>query len=155
MQSSTQSFGEFDISHEIQRLRREYNDPAQLANPSPRLQLEFAGLLACSTRRLDVEEAIELMEELLEIGYHRADCLYQVAMAQLKMADYYRAKQSVDRLLRLDPKNLSALSLQSLILDRLTYDGLVGSSILLFTTLAGVVGVVFAKKWFSRCLAPS
>ncbi|CEL93881.1 unnamed protein product [Vitrella brassicaformis CCMP3155] len=135
----------FDLEQETSALREEYYSQAQASNPSPRLQFEYACLLSCSPNREEIREALELFNELLEIGFDRPDCLYQISLAHLKLGEYALAKRRVEMLLRIDPRNLSALSLHSLIMDRTSHDGIVGTIIILAVT-AGVV-IYLIQTW--------
>ncbi|PHJ23085.1 tetratricopeptide repeat protein 11 [Cystoisospora suis] len=120
----------FSLQAETQQLREQYNAQLLMDSPSPRLQFEYACLLSCSPNREEIRESLELFDELLEIGFNRADCLFQIALAHLKLGEYNLAKRRVEMLLRLEPRNLSALSLHSLIIDRASHDGLIGSVLL-------------------------
>ncbi|PFH37737.1 putative tetratricopeptide repeat protein 11 [Besnoitia besnoiti] len=117
----------FSLRAETQQLREQYNAQLRMDSPSPRLQFEYACLLSCSPSREEIRESLELFDELLEIGFTRADCLFQISLAYLKLGEYNSAKRRVETLLRLEPRNLSALSLHSLIIDRASHDGLIGS----------------------------
>lgn len=125
----------FDLRVETQALRAKYEQHLEKGHPSPRLQFELACLLSCSPRKADLRESKELLGELLEIGFSRPDCLFQLALTHLKLGEYSLAKRRVEALLRMEPRNLSALSLHSLILDRASHDGVIGS--LLFGLIAG------------------
>lgn len=84
------------------------------------------------------------MEELLAIDYQRSDCLYHLGFAQLKLGQHYDAKQKLDLLLRLDPHNLNAIALRSLVLDRTAQDGMYGVITLgLSLALATMGGVLY------------
>ncbi|KEP62097.1 UNVERIFIED_CONTAM: tetratricopeptide repeat protein 11, putative [Hammondia hammondi] len=120
----------FSLQAETQQLREQYNAQLRMDSPSPRLQFEYACLLSCSPNRDEVRESLELFGELLDIGFNRPDCLFQISLAHLKLGEYNLAKRRVETLLRLEPRNLSALSLHSLIIDRASHDGLIGSVLL-------------------------
>ncbi|OEH78183.1 hypothetical protein cyc_01625 [Cyclospora cayetanensis] len=113
-----------DLHEETEALRAQY------------LQFELASLLSCSPRKANLREATDLLTELLDIGFSRTDCLFQLALVHLKLGEYSLAKRRVETLLRMEPRNLSALSLHSLILDRASHDGVIGS--LLIGVLAGM-----------------
>lgn len=134
----------FNLTSETRRLRQQYNNECMSETPSPRLQFEYACLLSCSPSRSDLRDALEMFHELLEIGYNQSNCLYQLAMAHLKLGEYYLAKRRVEMLIRMEPRNLAALSLHSLIVDRTAYDG-IGGAVL----LCAVAGFLFfmIKNW--------
>ncbi|CDI81787.1 hypothetical protein, conserved [Eimeria acervulina] len=125
----------FDLKAETEALRAKYLEQLESGCPCPRLQFEFASLLICSPNVKDLKDSADLLTELLEIGFCRSDCLFQLALVYLKLGHYSLAKRRVEALLRMglgvqEPRNLSALSLHSLILDRAAYDGVSGSLIL-------------------------
>ncbi|CDJ50805.1 hypothetical protein, conserved [Eimeria brunetti] len=135
----------FDLKAETEALRAKYLEQLQSGCPCPRLQFEFASLLICSPNEKDLKESADLLTELLEIGFCRSDCLFQLALVYLKLGHYSLAKRRVEALLRMEPRNLSALSLHSLILDRAAYDGVSGSLIL--GLLAGGA-LLYFLHWF-------
>ncbi|CDJ35989.1 uncharacterized protein EMH_0004080 [Eimeria mitis] len=135
----------FDLKAETEALRAKYLEQVESGSPCPRLQFEFASLLICSPNDKDLRDSADLLTELLEIGFCRSDCLFQLALVYLKLGHYSLAKRRVEALLRMEPRNLSALSLHSLILDRAAYDGVSGS--LIIGLLAG--GALFyLLQWF-------
>lgn len=55
------------------------------------------GLKAVSYGRYkDVSEAVELIDELLEVGFRRVDCLHQLILANLKLGNYTKAKETLE-----------------------------------------------------------
>jgi len=109
---------------EVDALRKTYE--AQVVNsdqPSPQVQFEFACLLVSSPKRANIREGVELLEELLTAGFHRAEVLHHLALTHLKLGQYVRAKEQVDVLLNLQPRNSMARLLASLVLDRASHDG--------------------------------
>eukprot|EP00922_Rhytidocystis_sp_ex-Travisia-forbesii_P007452 GHVS01010880.1.p1 GENE.GHVS01010880.1~~GHVS01010880.1.p1 ORF type:complete len:150 (+),score=21.19 GHVS01010880.1:176-625(+) len=134
------------LEKELKLLRSEYWKQWDSENPSPRLQLEYASLLSCSPDKANIREALDLFNELIEIGYNRPDCLYQLSIAHLKLGDHALARQQIEQLLRMEPRNLSALSLHSLILDRTSHDGLVGLGVAA-ALAAGCIGLFLMRRW--------
>ena len=107
------------------------------------------GLTAVSYGRYkDVSEAVELIDELLEVGFRRVDCLHQLILANLKLGNYTKAKETLeigsqrsseaqeaaDVWLHLEPDNglervLTqgvARMLHSVVLERASHDGWLG-----------------------------
>ncbi|XP_026190646.1 mitochondrial fission 1 protein [Cyclospora cayetanensis] len=131
-----------DLHEETEALRAQYLQQLEKGMLFPKLQFELASLLSCSPRKANLREATDLLTELLDIGFSRTDCLFQLALVHLKLGEYSLAKRRVETLLRMglvgikEPRNLSALSLHSLILDRASHDGVIGS--LLIGVLAGM-----------------
>lgn len=134
------------LNTERHRLRQKYYKQCNSETPSPRLQFEIACLLSCSPKRSEIREALEMFHELLQIEYNQSECLYQLAMAHLKLNEYYMAKKRVEMLLRLEPRNLSALSLHSLIIDRTAYDGVGGA--ILFLGFSGLF-LYLSRRWYT------
>eukprot|EP00922_Rhytidocystis_sp_ex-Travisia-forbesii_P007451 GHVS01010879.1.p1 GENE.GHVS01010879.1~~GHVS01010879.1.p1 ORF type:complete len:132 (+),score=14.35 GHVS01010879.1:176-571(+) len=89
------------LEKELKLLRSEYWKQWDSENPSPRLQLEYASLLSCSPDKANIREALDLFNELIEIGYNRPDCLYQLSIAHLKLGDHALARQQIEQLLRM------------------------------------------------------
>ncbi|KAF8819080.1 putative tetratricopeptide repeat protein 11 [Cardiosporidium cionae] len=69
--------------------------------PSARLQFEYASLLLCSSSLEEIREAIELFNELLEIGFNRSESLYQISLGYLKLGEYSAAKSRAAMLLKM------------------------------------------------------
>ena len=40
---------------------------------------------------------MELIDELLEVGFRRVDCLHQLILANLKLGHYTKAKETLER----------------------------------------------------------
>eukprot|EP00927_Polykrikos_kofoidii_P057249 TRINITY_DN51369_c0_g1_i1.p1 TRINITY_DN51369_c0_g1~~TRINITY_DN51369_c0_g1_i1.p1 ORF type:complete len:168 (-),score=25.70 TRINITY_DN51369_c0_g1_i1:99-533(-) len=112
------------LATEIKVMRERYEGQASSDNPSARLQFDFACLLICSPSRSDVREGIELLDQLLEVGFNRTEVLHQLALAHLKIGQYIKAKENVDMWLCLQPGSVMARLLHSLVLDRASTDGL-------------------------------
>merc|ERR1719313_2600104 len=77
---------------------------------------------------MEVREGIKLFDELLQVGYNRVDVLYHAALAHFKLSEYATAKHRLDMLLRLEPRHFTARAFQSVILDRASHDGLLGTT---------------------------
>ncbi|KAL8273990.1 hypothetical protein Esti_002079 [Eimeria stiedai] len=135
-----------DLRRETEALRTQYEQQLEKGQPSPQLQFELACLLSCSPRKSDLRESTELLCELLEIGFARPDCLFQLSLVHLKLGEYSLAKRRVEALLRMEPRNLAALSVHSLILDRASHDGLIG------TILLGLAAEPRTKMSWSRAI---
>jgi tetratricopeptide (TPR) repeat protein len=135
----------FDLVDETSAFREKYYRQAHGGNPSARLQYEYAYLLSCSANHDEIRESIDLFRQLYEGGYQRSEVLYQIAQAHFKIGDYKESKRCLAMLLRLEPRNLSAIFLQSLVLDRMAHEGLVMSVVL--TVAAGVLLQQVWKAW--------
>jgi mitochondrial fission 1 protein len=71
----------------------------------------------------------------------RRECLYYLALGNYKLGNYAEARRYNDLLLDLEPANLQAGSLKTLIDDKVAREGLVGVAIVGgLAVAAGVVG---------------
>lgn len=111
------------ILDEIKTMREQYNQQVAKEEPSPKFQWEFACTLACSPRYADVIEAVELLEELVEVGFRRVDCLHHLILANLKIGQYAKAKDNADVWLHLEPDNGVARMMYSVVVERASHDG--------------------------------
>jgi len=111
------------LQADIAALRERYEEQAHSDQPSPKLQFEFACLLVCSPRRADVREGAQLLDELLEAGFSRAEVLHHLTLTNLKLGQYAKAKEHVDLWLCLQPRNSVARLLHAMVLDKATHDG--------------------------------
>ncbi|CDJ40781.1 hypothetical protein, conserved, partial [Eimeria tenella] len=59
----------FDLRAETDALRAKYIEQVESGCPCPRLQFEFASLLICSPNKRDLKDSVDLLTELLEIGF--------------------------------------------------------------------------------------
>eukprot|EP00918_Siedleckia_nematoides_P010707 GHVU01023383.1.p1 GENE.GHVU01023383.1~~GHVU01023383.1.p1 ORF type:complete len:147 (-),score=19.42 GHVU01023383.1:1556-1996(-) len=137
---------DFSLEKEIKTLREEFLKQVDADAPSPRLQYEFACMLACSPSSRDNREALELLDELVSIGYGLSDSLYQSALTHYKLGEFAAARGKIETLLRMEPRNLTALNLQSIILNRAAQDGVLMTTI--FIGCAGMIAVMALSKWF-------
>ena len=133
------------ILDEVKTMREQYEIQVEKEQPSPKFQWEFACTLSCSPRYSDVEEAVLLLEELLEVGFHRADCLHQLILANLKLGHYSKAKEAADVWLHIEPESGMARMLYSVVLERASHDGWLG---ICGMTLLAATGLLVA--WLRR-----
>lgn len=76
----------------------------------------------------------------------RRECLYYLALGNYRLSNYGEARRYNDLLLDLEPGNLQAASLRTLIDDKVSKEGLVGVAILGGVALvAGVIGGMVVK----------
>lgn len=134
------------VLDEIETMREQYNQQVAKEEPSPKFQWEFACTLACSPRYVDVAEAVQLLEELVEVGFRRVDCLHQLILANLKLGHYAKAKESADVWLHLEPDNGVARMLYSVVLERASHDGWVGWCGLALLAATGLLVTLLKKK---------
>uniref|UniRef100_A0A0G4GYX0 Mitochondrial fission 1 protein n=1 Tax=Chromera velia CCMP2878 TaxID=1169474 RepID=A0A0G4GYX0_9ALVE len=133
---------------ELRQLFEESNEE----EPSPRLQLDLGAHLCCSIEKEDVKEGIELLQELLSIGYRRQEVLYQLALGHMKLGKHAVARKEAEMLLRMEPRNLQYLAVHSLIVERTATEGSTGS-ILLLASVASAAFFLFSA-WKTRQMGP-
>eukprot|EP00742_Colponemidia_sp_Colp-10_P003367 GILJ01003586.1.p1 GENE.GILJ01003586.1~~GILJ01003586.1.p1 ORF type:complete len:189 (+),score=14.44 GILJ01003586.1:59-568(+) len=134
--------GRFNCKRDIERFREAYLQEMQKDAPSPQAQFELAWCLTCSSNRGDLREGIELLQELIEAGYNRLDCIYYIALAHFRLGEYAKSRRRIEMLLRMQPNHRQGLSLQSIIVDKITTEGSLGIAI--FASLA--VGMFFVVR---------
>eukprot|EP00916_Digyalum_oweni_P018304 GHVL01030713.1.p1 GENE.GHVL01030713.1~~GHVL01030713.1.p1 ORF type:complete len:140 (+),score=14.04 GHVL01030713.1:132-551(+) len=129
------------INEKLEKCKKKYI--TQLDNPSPKIQFEYAIVLAATNNSKKLKLSAELFQELIEIGYQRGDALYQMCLVLLKLGDYSTSRKIAKSLIELEPNNPGALCLYSLIMDRTSEDGLLfgfifGISFIAIAVLAGL-----------------
>lgn len=77
----------------------------------------------------------------------RRECLYYLALGNYKLGNYAEARRYNELLLDLEPANLQAGSLKTLIDDRVAKEGLMGVAIVGgIAVAAGVVGSLLIRS---------
>ncbi|CAD2099009.1 mitochondrial fission 1 protein, putative [Plasmodium chabaudi chabaudi] len=132
---------------ELQRLKNDYENELSIDHVMPKTQFDYACLLICSSDLKNIKLASSLLHELLLINYNRIDCLYQLAIAHIKLRDYKKAKNYLNALLKIDARNTNALALKSLLFDMISSDGLIGG-LLVALTACGVYLSFKSFKYF-------
>lgn len=100
-----------------------------------------------STQRSEQQEGVRLLSEIFRNSpERRRECLYYLALGNYKLGNYAEARRYNDLLLDLEPANLQAGSLKSLIDDRVAKEGLMGVAIVSgIAVAAGVVGSLLIR----------
>ena len=76
----------------------------------------------------------------------RRECLYYLALGNYKLGNYGEARRYNDLLLDHEPGNMQAMSLRSLVDDKVAKEGLMGVAIVSGVAIAaGVVGSMLIK----------
>ncbi|CRG94978.1 mitochondrial fission 1 protein, putative [Plasmodium gallinaceum] len=132
---------------ELQRLKSDYETELSIDHVMPKTQFDYACLLICSSDTKNIKFASSLLHELLLINYNRIDCLYQLAIAHIKLRDYKKAKNYLNALLKIDARNSNALALKSLLFDLISSDGLIGA-LLVALTMCGIYLSFKSFKYF-------
>ncbi|OCK99795.1 mitochondria fission 1 protein [Cenococcum geophilum 1.58] len=130
---------------ELQVLRAQYEKEGEYVG----LQTKFnyAWGLIKSNNRQEQQEGVRLLSEIFRNSpERRRECLYYLALGNYKLGNYAEARKYNELLLDLEPANLQAGSLQSLIDDRVAKEGLVGVAIVGgIAVAAGIVGSLLFK----------
>ncbi|OCK84298.1 mitochondria fission 1 protein [Lepidopterella palustris CBS 459.81] len=131
---------------ELQVLRAQYEKEGEYVG----LQTKFnyAWGLIKSNNRQEQQEGVRLLSEIFRNSpERRRECLYYLALGNYKLGNYAEARRYNELLLDLEPANLQAGSLKSLIDDRVAKEGLVGVAIVGgLAVAAGIVGSILFKS---------
>jgi fission 1 protein len=100
-----------------------------------------------SNNRGEQQEGVRLLSEIYRNApERRRECLYYLALGNFKLGNYAEARRYNDSLLNIEPANLQAASLRSLIDDKVAREGLVGVAIVSGVAIAaGVIGSMIFK----------
>jgi mitochondrial fission 1 protein len=106
----------------------------------------YQGLIK-SNNRGEQQEGVRLLSEIFRNSpERRRECLYYLALGNYKLGNYAEARRYNELLLDLEPQNMQAGSLKSLIDDRVAKEGLVGVAIVGgLAVAAGVIGSMIFK----------
>ncbi|KAK7539579.1 mitochondria fission 1 protein [Phyllosticta citribraziliensis] len=130
---------------ELQVLRAQYEKEGDYVGIQTKFN--YAWGLIKSTQRSEQQEGVRLLSEIFRNSpERRRECLYYLALGNYKLGNYAEARRYNDLLLDLEPANLQAGSLKSLIDDRVAKEGLVGVAIVSgIAVAAGVVGSLLIR----------
>jgi fission 1 protein len=122
-----QSEESIDFRMDLERLEREYKKETLEQGISSK-KFPYAVLLIRSNSRQQVERGIKFLEE---IRREKSDddgraALYYLALAQFRLGNYLEARQHIEALLQIEPKNRQANAMKALVNEQITKDGLVG-----------------------------
>lgn len=95
-----------------------------------------------SNNRPEQQEGVRLLSEIFRTApERRRECLYYLALGNFKLGNYAESRRYNELLLDLEPNNLQAKSLHSLIDDKVAKEGLMGVAIIGGVAVAaGVIG---------------
>ncbi|ENI02008.1 hypothetical protein COCC4DRAFT_202787 [Bipolaris maydis ATCC 48331] len=119
---------------ELQVLRAQYEKEGEYVG----LQTKFnyAWGLIKSTSRPDQQEGVRLLSEIFRNSRERRrECLYYLALGNYKLGNYAEARRYNELLLELEPANLQAGSLKSLIDEKVAKEGLLPIDVCAFPLL--------------------
>jgi len=105
----------------VQRLEREYKKETLEQGISSK-KFPYAVLLIRSNSRQQVERGIKFLEE---IRREKSDddgraALYYLALAQFRLGNYLEARQHIEALLQIEPKNRQANAMKALVNEQIT-----------------------------------
>ncbi|KAL2825183.1 mitochondria fission 1 protein [Aspergillus cavernicola] len=130
---------------ELQVLRSQYEKEGDYVGVQTKFN--FAWGLIKSNARSEQQEGVRLLSEIFRASpERRRECLYYLALGNYKLGNYGEARRYNDLLIDKEPGNLQAASLQTLIDDKVSREGLMGIAIVGGLALAaGVVGGIFFR----------
>ncbi|KAI9807688.1 MAG: mitochondrial membrane protein [Sarcosagium campestre] len=125
---------------ELQVLRAQFEKEGEYV--SIQTKFNFAWGLIKSSARSDQQEGVRLLSEIARSSQdRRRECLYYLALGNYKLGNYAEARRLNESLLDMEPGNLQASSLRSLIDDKVAREGMMGAAIVGGIAIAaGVVG---------------
>ncbi|RPA82043.1 mitochondrial fission 1 protein [Ascobolus immersus RN42] len=129
---------------ELAVLRRQFESEG--AYVGVQTKFNYAWGLIKSEKRLDQQLGVRYLTEIFkQYPERRRECVYYLALGNYKLGNYSEARRYNELLLDKEPANLQARSLQQLIDDKVTKEGMLGVAIVSGVTL--VTGVVAAALW--------
>ncbi|KAL1917936.1 uncharacterized protein VTP21DRAFT_3770 [Calcarisporiella thermophila] len=127
---------------ELDVLRKQYLREGELA--SSQTKFNYAWGLIKSRRTDEQRDGVRLFTELPE---RRRECLYYLALANMKLGDYLTAKKFAEKLLEHEPNNTQAQKLRLIIEEKCSRDGYIGMAIVGgLVAAAGIAVAAFMKK---------
>lgn len=111
----------------------------------------FQGLIK-SNQRPDQQLGVQLLSDIFKTTpERRRECLYYLALGNYKLGNYAEARRYNELLLDKEPGNLQSQSLQSLIEDKVSKEGLMGLAIAGgIAVAAGVIGGMVMRNARTR-----
>jgi len=131
---------------QLERFRGIYENQLTRGPPSAKAQFDYASSLIRSTIRADMQLGVLLLEDL----FHKTsdetakrDCLFDLAVAHFRLQEYDKAIKYVSAILRVEPRNRSALELRDHIEKMRRKDAVIGAAIIGGAVLAvgGIIGL--------------
>jgi fission 1 protein len=130
---------------EILRLQVESERP----DVSPQLQFNYAwGLIKAPDSRLQ-QQGIDILATLYrDVPAMRRESLYYLALGSYKVGEYLNARRYTETLLQKEPDNAQVVSLNKLIEDKITQEGLIGIGVAggILAVGVGILGALLRKK---------
>ncbi|TGZ83844.1 putative mitochondrial fission protein Tbfis1p [Ascodesmis nigricans] len=109
-------------------------------------KFNYAWGLIKSRHRHDQQLGVRLLTEIFRDHIERRrECLYYLALGHYRLGNYAEARRYNDTLLENEPGNLQALSLRSLVDEKVAREGLLGVAIV--GGVAVVAGLLGSVVW--------
>eukprot|EP01135_Chromosphaera_perkinsii_P000346 Nk52_evm5s77 gene=Nk52_evmTU5s77 len=133
---------DFDLSEieDLEKFESIYNCELISGKVNPSSKFNYAWCLVRSKYKNDIKKGIEHLEELISTNGAQRDYLYYLSVGYYRLGDFERAKEYNDALLGNEPHNRQALSMKSIIEDRVSSEELTGLAIV--GGAAAVVGAL-------------
>eukprot|EP00054_Salpingoeca_dolichothecata_P019066 m.118240 g.118240 ORF g.118240 m.118240 type:complete len:150 (+) comp23116_c1_seq1:984-1433(+) len=117
---------------------------------TPALEFQYACCLSHTPRnKNDLRKAVKLFAGLYASREYPRDCLFYLGQVHLKLGEFNRARQYVEKLIQLEPENRQARALLSDIEKKAEAEGAAGAGIVagvLAVGLAVTAAFVFGRK---------
>ncbi|KKY15533.1 putative mitochondria fission 1 protein [Phaeomoniella chlamydospora] len=130
---------------ELQVLRAQYEKEGDYVGVQTKFN--YAWGLIKSNVRAEQQEGVRLLTDIFRSApERRRECLYYLALGNFKLGNYAEARRYNELLLEIEPGNMQAASLRSLIDDKVAKEGLMGVAIVGGVAVAaGIVGGLLMK----------
>ncbi|ORY35043.1 hypothetical protein BCR39DRAFT_516309 [Naematelia encephala] len=131
---------------ELQVLRTQYYKEIEQGHVTTQSKFNYGWGLVKSQNGDMQTEGIKLLQEIYSSSpAHRRETCYYIAIGYYKLRNYAYAKKFNDLLLAVEPENMQAQSLRTLIDRSVQRDGYIGMGIL--AGGAALAGIVVASVW--------
>ncbi|KAL7424829.1 Mitochondrial fission 1 protein [Cryptotrichosporon argae] len=129
---------------ELEVLRSQYYKEVQDGHVSTQTKFNYGwGLVKSQAQELQTE-GVKLLQEIYQSApSHRRECTYYIAVGYYKLRNYAYARKFNDLLLSVEPQNMQAQSLKTLIDRAVQRDGYIGMGIV--AGAAAVTGIIVAS----------
>ncbi|KAK5095707.1 Mitochondrial fission 1 protein [Exophiala xenobiotica] len=135
---------------ELQVLRSQYEKEGDYVGVQTKFN--YAWGLIKSSSRPDQQLGVQLLSDIFKtIPERRRECLYYLALGNYKLGNYAEARRYNELLLDKEPGNLQSQSLQGLIDDKVSKEGMYGLAIAGGVAVAaGVLGGMLMRNARAR-----
>ncbi|KAK1755798.1 hypothetical protein QBC47DRAFT_381324 [Echria macrotheca] len=131
---------------ELEVLRMQYEKEGDMVGVQTKFN--YAWGLVKSNTRTDQHLGVMLLSEIFRTSpERRRECLYYLALGNYKLGNYAQARKYNDLLVDMEPSNLQASNLRTLIDDKVAKEGLMGVAIVSGVAVAaGVIGGILLRN---------